>query len=56
MNIIRLYSNFIGHLKVDFIDNTKGNEMYRLGGGFNKSRGFARIDLGSSGIRLTKPR
>lgn len=53
----QLVSQIVKQLKrveVTRISMPKGDEMIRAGGGFNKGRGFVRLDLWDRGVRFTR--
>jgi len=42
------------HLAITHIPLEADNEMIRIGGGFNKGRGFVRVDLWRDAYRVTR--
>ncbi|MNE22555.1 hypothetical protein D3C87_1172290 [compost metagenome] len=40
------------YVEIEQIRNEPGNEMYRIGGGWNNYRKFFRIDVGNTGYRI----
>lgn len=50
-----VFTKFLsGKYELEFINNAPGNQMWRIGKGFNEYRWFARLDWGSKGWRITE--
>lgn len=52
-NIALYYYPDLGLIKLERLVNSPGNEMWRIGKGYNAERPFFRIDWGSKGWRWT---
>ncbi|BEG72616.1 hypothetical protein RVBP21_2440 [Pseudomonas phage BRkr] len=52
--LVHKYVAFTRTFKLTEIEMPKGDRMVRVGGGFNKGKGFFRVDLGALGYRITR--